>query len=91
MSICQFGVINKPMQTLTLKMPPELSDWLEKRARELNRPKSEIVREALMSQRGRKNVESVVARAGDLVGKYAGSKHSSHKRNLKGFGSCKRS
>jgi len=72
-------------------MPPELSDWLEKRARELNRPKSEIVREALMSQRGRKNVESVVARAGDLVGKYAGSKHSSHKRNLKGFGSCKRS
>lgn len=79
------------MQTLTLKVPPELSDWLEKRARELNRPKSEIVREALMSQRRRKNTESVVARAGDLVGKYAGSKHSSHKRNLKGFGSCKRS
>ncbi|MGD0745832.1 MAG: ribbon-helix-helix protein, CopG family [Verrucomicrobiota bacterium] len=79
------------MQTLTLKMPPELSDWLEKRARELNRPKSEIVREALMSQRRRKNAESVVARAGDLVGKYAGSKHSSDKRNLKGFGSCKRS
>jgi hypothetical protein len=79
------------MQTLTLKMPPELSGWLEKRARELNRPKSEIVREALMSQRGRKNSDSVVARAGDLVGKYAGSKHSSHKRNLKGFGSCKRS
>jgi hypothetical protein len=79
------------MQTLTLKVPPELSDWLEKRARELNRPKSEIVREALMSQRRRKNAESVVARAGDLVGKYAGSKHSSHKRNLKGFGSCKRS
>jgi hypothetical protein len=79
------------MQTLTLKVPPELSDWLEKRARELNRPKSEIVREALMSQRGRKNAESVVARAGDLVGKYAGSKHSSHKRDLKGFGSCKRS
>jgi hypothetical protein len=79
------------MQTLTLKMPPELSDWLDKRARELNRPKSEIVREALMSQRGRKDTESVVARAGDLVGKYAGSKHSSHKRNLKGFGSCKRS
>jgi len=79
------------MQTLTLKVPPELSAWLEKRARELNRPKSEIVREALMSQRGRKNTESVVARAGDLVGKYAGSRHASHKRNLKGFGSCKRS
>jgi hypothetical protein len=79
------------MQTLTLKMPPELSNWLDKRARELNRPKSEIVREALMSQRSRKNAESVTARAGDLVGKFAGSKDSSHKRNLKGFGSCKRS
>ena len=79
------------MHTLTLKMPPELSDWLEKRARELNRPKSEIVREALQAQRRRKNTESVTARAGELVGKFAGSKHSSHKRNLKGFGSCWRS
>ncbi len=79
------------MQTLTLKMPPDLSDWLEKRARELNRPKSEIVREALQAQRCRKNTESVTARAGELVGKFAGSKHSSHKRNLKGFGSCRRS
>ena len=79
------------MQTLTLKVPLELSDWLEKQARELNRPKSEIVREALMSQRGRKNADSVVARAGGLVGKYAGSSHSSHKRNLKGFGSCRHS
>jgi predicted transcriptional regulator len=78
------------MQTLTLKMPPELSDWLDKRARELNRPKSEIVRQALLAQRDRKNFESAAARAGDLVGKYAGSKHSSHKRNLKGFGSCNR-
>jgi len=73
-------------------MPPELSDWLEKRARELNRPKSEIAREALMSQRNRKNAESVVARAGDLVGKFASNrKDSSHKKHLKGFGSCRRS
>jgi hypothetical protein len=79
------------MQTLTLKVPPELSDWLDKRARELNRPKSEIVRQALMSQRARKNTDSVLSRAGDLVGKFSGSKTSSHKRNLKGFGSCKHS
>jgi len=79
------------MQTLTLKVPPELSDWLEKRARELNRPKSEIVREALMSQRRRKNTESVVARAGDLVGKFAGGrKDSSDKKHLKGLGQCRR-
>jgi predicted transcriptional regulator len=78
------------MQTLTLKMPPELSDWLEKRARELNRSKSDIAREALLAQRDRKNTESAAARAGDLVGKFAsGRKDSGHKRHLKGFGSCR--
>jgi len=79
------------MQTLTLKVPPDLADWLNRRARDLNRPKSEIVRQALLAQRDGKNFESAAARAGDLVGKYAGSRHSSHKRNLKGMGSCKRS
>ena len=79
------------MQTLTVKMPPDLSDWLDKRARELNRPKSEIVREALSSQRRSSRRESVLARAGDLVGKYAGSRHSSHKRNLKRLGAWKHS
>jgi metal-responsive CopG/Arc/MetJ family transcriptional regulator len=92
------GIVNSPfwcyrkaMQTLTVKVPADLSDWLDKRARELNRPKSEIVREALSSQRLRNNPESVLARAGDLVGKYAGTRHSSHKRNLKRLGSWKRS
>ena len=80
------------MQTLTLKIPPDLSDWLDKRARELNRPKSEIVREALLSHRGQKKSDSVTARAGNLVGKFAsGKKDSSHKKHLKGFDSCKRS
>ncbi|MDQ6632622.1 MAG: ribbon-helix-helix domain-containing protein [Verrucomicrobiota bacterium] len=80
------------MQTLTLKIPPELSDWLNKRSKELNRPKSEIVREALRSHRGRKKFDSVTSRAGELVGKFAsGRKDSSHKKHLKGFGSCKRS
>lgn len=78
------------MQTLTLKLPPDLSAWLEKRARALNRPKSEIVRQALMAQRNGENADSAAARAGDLVGKYAGSRDSSHKRNLKGLGSCRR-
>ncbi len=79
------------MQTLTVKLPADLSAWLDKRARELNRPKSEIARQALQAQRHGENSESVTARAGDLVGKYAGSRHSSDKRNLKGFGSWKRS
>ena len=79
------------MQTLTLKVPPDLAAWLAQRARQLNRSKSEIVREALNAQRGRPRRESVTARAGDLVGKYAGTRLSSHKRNLRGLGSCKRS
>jgi len=80
------------MRTLTLKMPAELSDWLEKQARALDRSKSEIAREALRAQRNRENAQNVVARAGELVGKFAsGKKDSSHKKNLKGFGAWKRS
>jgi predicted DNA-binding protein len=75
------------MQTLTLKVPDDLADRLNRRARELNRPKSEIVRQALLAQlNGEKKFESLLDRAGDLVGKYAGSRHSSHKRNLKMLG-----
>jgi predicted DNA-binding protein len=75
------------MQTLTLKVPDELAERLNRRARDLNRPKSEIVRQALVAQlNGEKKFESLLDRAGDLVGKYSGSRHSSHKRNLKGLG-----
>ena len=75
------------MQTLTLKVPDELAARLSQRARVLNRSKSEIVREALAAQlNGERKFVSLLERAGDLVGKYAGSRHSSHKRNLKGFG-----
>lgn len=79
------------MPTLTLKVPADLADWLNRRARNLNRPKSEIVRHALQAQRNGKNFESVLDRAGNLVGKYSGTRHSSHKRNLKSLGSWKRS
>lgn len=76
-----------PVQTLTVKLPAELSARLDRRARELNRSKSEIVRQALAAQfNGEKKFISLLDRAGDLVGKYAGGKHSSDKRNLKGLG-----
>jgi predicted transcriptional regulator len=76
------------VQTLTLKLPTDLAAWLEARARKLNRPKSEIAREALQAQRSRSNGETVAARAGDLVGRFAsGRKDSSHKKHLKGLGS----
>lgn len=76
------------MQTLTLKLPDELADRLNRRARELNRPKSEIARQALVAQlNGDKKFESLLDRAGDLAGMYAsGRKDSSHKRHLKGMG-----
>ena len=80
------------MRTLTLKLPPDLAGWLDRRARELGRSKSEITRDALLAQRQKGGRESVTARAGDLVGRFAsGRKDSSHKKHLKGFGSCRRS
>ena len=76
------------MRTMTIKVPPELSTWLDERAASLNRPKSELVREALEAQRERANSRSVTARAGDLVGRFAsGRRNASHKQHLKGFGS----
>jgi len=75
------------VQTLTVKLPSDLFERLNRRARELNRPKSEIVRQALSAQlNGEKKFASLLDRAGDLVGKYTGSRYSSHKRNLKGLG-----
>ena len=75
------------MQTLTVKLPAELAERLNRRARDLNRPKSEIVRQALVAQlNGERKLESLLDRAGDLVGKYAGIRHSSDKRNLKTLG-----
>jgi metal-responsive CopG/Arc/MetJ family transcriptional regulator len=76
------------MQTLTLKLPDELAERLNHRARTLNRPKSEIARQALADHlNGEKKVESLLDRAGDLVGMYAsGRKDSSHKKHLQGMG-----
>lgn len=76
------------MQTLTVKLPSDLSDRLNRRARDLNRPKSEIVRQALVAElNGEKKFESLLDHAGDLVGMYAsGRKDSSHKKHLKNFG-----
>jgi predicted transcriptional regulator len=78
---------------LTLKAPDELAERLKRRARDLNRPKPEIVRQALMDHLGsRKKVESLLDRAGDLVGMYASDrKDSSPKRQLKNLGRWKRS
>jgi hypothetical protein len=91
----KIGIVNSPiwcyysvMRTLTLKVPDELAERLNRRARALNRPKSEIARQALADHlSGDRKAESLMDRAGDLVGMYAsGRKDSSHKRHLKNFG-----
>jgi hypothetical protein len=76
------------MQTLTLKVPDELAERLNRRALDLNRSKSEIIRQALVAQlNGERKSTSLLERAGDLVGMYAsGRKDSSHKRHLKNLG-----
>lgn len=76
------------MQTLTVKLPAQVSERLNRRARELKQPKSEIVRRALLAElNGKNKTASLLDRAGDLVGKYAsGRKDSSHKRHLKTLG-----
>ena len=75
------------MQTLTMKATDELVEQLNRQARDLNRPRSEIMRQVLTAHfNGEKKFASLLDRAGDLVGKYAGSKHSSDKRNLKNLG-----
>ena len=77
------------MQTVTVKLPAEISERLNRRARELNQPKSEIVRRALVAElNGKNKTASILDRARDLVGKYAsGRKDSSHKKHLKNLGS----
>lgn len=76
------------MQTLTLKVPDELAERLNRRAHDLNRPKSEIARQALFNHlNGEKKFISLLERAGDLVGMYkTGRKDSSHKKHLKTMG-----
>jgi hypothetical protein len=76
------------MQTLTIKLPAELSERLNRRAKDLNRPKSEIARQALADHlNGERKIASLLDRAGDLVGMYnTGRKDSSHKRHLKNLG-----
>jgi len=75
------------MQTISVKLPDELVERLNSRAKALNRPRSEIIRRNLESEFNGRKSESLLDRAGDLVGKYAsGRKDSSHKRHLKNFG-----
>ena len=49
------------MKTISLKLPAPLANWLAKRANELGRSRSDLVRQALEEQRQGKNSEKSCA------------------------------
>ena len=53
--ICQSGNTVSMMKTISLKLPAPLANWLAKRANELGRSRSDLVRQALEEQREGKN------------------------------------
>ena len=56
--ICQIGNTVLMMKTISLKLPEPLANWLAKRANELGRSRSDLVRQALEEQRQRKSSKS---------------------------------
>jgi hypothetical protein len=53
--MCQIGNTVSMMKTISLKLPAPLANWLAKRANELGRSRSDLVRQALEEQRQGKN------------------------------------
>lgn len=75
------------MKTITVKLPEPLAAWLSRRARELNRPQSELVRDAL--QRVKEGVGGVSCHDvfADVCGVIDGPKDlSTNRKHLAGFG-----
>jgi Arc/MetJ-type ribon-helix-helix transcriptional regulator len=69
--ICQIGNTVSMMKTISLKLPAPLANWLAKRANELGRSRSDLVRQALEEQRQRKNRKSEKSCA-ELMAEFSG-------------------
>ena len=75
------------MKTLTVKLPALLAAWLSRRARELGRPQSEIVREALERARTGQDMVSCHDLMADVCGTLRGPRDlSTNPKHLAGFG-----
>jgi hypothetical protein len=75
------------MKTITVKLPELLASWLSRRARELGRPQSDLVREAL--QRVREGTSGVSCHDvfADVCGVIDGPRDlSTNPKHLSGFG-----
>jgi Ribbon-helix-helix protein, copG family len=75
------------MKTLTVKLPEPLAAWLSRRAKELGRPQSEIVREALARAQAGGGTDSCHDLMMDVCGSVDGPKDlSTDPKYLDGFG-----
>lgn len=75
------------MKTITVKLPEALATWLSRRARDLGRPQSDLVREALQRVRAGESGVSCHDLFADVCGVIDGPKDlSTHPKHLSGFG-----
>ena len=75
------------MKTITVKLPESLAAWLSRRAKELGRPQSQIVREALERAQVGKDLVSCHDLMADVCGSISGPKDlSTNPKHLSGFG-----
>ena len=75
------------MKTITVKLPKPLAAWLLRRAKELGRPQSQIVRDALERARVGKDAASCHDLMADVCGSISGPKDlSTNPKHLTGFG-----
>jgi ribbon-helix-helix CopG family protein len=75
------------VKTITVKLPKALASWLSRRARELGRPQSELVREALERSRRGVGGDSCHDLFADVCGTIEGPADlSTNRKHLGGFG-----
>jgi hypothetical protein len=75
------------MKTLTVKLPDRIAAWLSRRSRELGRPQSDLVRDALQRASEGDVGKSCHDAFRDVCGMIEGPKDlSTNPKHLKGFG-----
>jgi hypothetical protein len=75
------------VKTITVKLPEPLASWLSRRARELGRSQSEIVREAIERARNGSGAQSCHDLFADSCGSIDGPADlSANRRHFAGFG-----
>ena len=87
--ICQIGNTVSMMKTISLKLPAPLANWLAKRANELGRSRSDLVRQALEEQRqGKsKSEKSCAELMAEFSGTFQGPRDlSTNPKYMRGFG-----